>query len=120
MKENIFLRRRKRRKIFADGKCSLVKKNKNGEGKEGKYLEKETYVYGGEEKQRMKRREIFGEGKSLELRRRRRSKIPAIGRYLIGNNIIRARTSHMTSDTKPLCKHFAKVFYKVKMGNGQT
>ena len=103
----------KERYIFSE-------ERRNGEGKGGKYLEKETYVYGGEEKQRMKRREIFGEGKSLELRRRRRSKIPAIGRYLIGNNIIRARTSHMTSDTKPLCKHFAKVFYKVKMGNSQT
>ena len=51
MKENLFFRRgRKRRRIFGEEKCGF-----RGEGKGGKYLEKENIIFfGGEENRRRK------------------------------------------------------------------
>ena len=42
--------RRKGRKIFAEGKYILMEEKKNGEGKGGKYLERENIFFGGEGK----------------------------------------------------------------------
>ena len=57
----------------------------------GKIFETGKYVfYRGEEKQRRKRKNMFGEGKLLTGRRRwrRGRKIPGIGRYMIRPTII--------------------------------
>ena len=74
--------RRKGRKIFAEGKYILMEEKKNGEGKGGKYLERENIFFGGEGKggkylekeniffEQKESKKIFGEGKCFLQKRR--------------------------------------------------
>ena len=77
-KENyIYLRRRKRRKIFAEGKYIFLRRRRKKKkylqrenifvlrrkSKKKKYLEKDNIFFCGEKKRRRKRKKICGEGK---------------------------------------------------------
>ena len=43
--KKIFLRRRKKSRIFGEGKYFIAEEKKNGEGKRGKYLVKEDIFW---------------------------------------------------------------------------